>query len=315
MLDQVTTIYGNNKYLTNQEVRRLSLLSKIDDFNISKYDLTEADFFDILEDLNTGSLFSDEKLIIIKEADELFKLDESFQLSLVKYLKNPNPEVYLILVFKELLNSTSTIGKAILNYTKIIEIKDMTKDMFPDYIKKMLKEKEYLIETDAVNELLVRTDYDLILVEQELEKLMMFESISKKIELDTVVKLVSRNLEENIYELTNNLVIGNQIKTIEIYYDLIARSEDPIRIINSIGNKVRQLIQTRLLLEDNLSQEQIAEKFNIKSGVAYYLIKSAKELDLKRLEDILEKLARLDFDIKTGKIDKKIGLEILILGV
>lgn len=315
MLDQVTTIYGNNKYLTNQEVRRLSLLSKIDDFNISKYDLTEADFFDILEDLNTGSLFSDEKLVIIKEADELFKLDESFQLSLVKYLKNPNPEVYLILVFKELLNSTSTIGKAILNYTKIIEIKDMTKDMFPDYIKKMLKEIEYLIETDAVNELLVRTDYDLILVEQELEKLMMFESISKKIELDTVVKLVSRNLEENIYELTNNLVIGNQIKTIEIYYDLIARSEDPIRIINSIGNKVRQLIQTRLLLEDNLSQEQIAEKFNIKSGVAYYLIKSAKELDLKRLEDILEKLARLDFDIKTGKIDKKIGLEILILGV
>ena len=43
--------------------------------------------------------------------------------------------------------------------------------------------------------------------------------------------------------------------------------------MNSIINKIRELIHTKLLLERGYTQEDVAKHFNIKSGIAYYLIK------------------------------------------
>ena len=52
--------------------------------------------------------------------------------------------------------------------------------------------------------MLIRTDYDLELITQELEKLMLYKFDDPNIDLESVFSLVSRNLEDNIYELTNN---------------------------------------------------------------------------------------------------------------
>jgi DNA polymerase III subunit delta len=126
--------------------------------------------------------------------------------------------------------------------------------------------------------------------------------------------LVSRNLEENIFELTNALLSKNQTKTIEIFYDLIARNEDPLRILNNIVGKVRELMHAKLLLDKGYRQDQIAEHFHIKSGRAYYLVKNAQSVNFQILENHLKKLSKLDYDIKSGKIDKKLGLELYLLG-
>ena len=190
----------------------------------------------------------------------------------------------------------------------------MDKKDYPEFIKNMFKKYGYQITDDAVESLLERTNLDFNLINQEAEKLMLFAYDTKEITERAVLLLVSRNLEENIFELTNALLSKNQAKTIEIFYDLVARNEDPLRILNNIVGKVRELMHAKLLLEKGYRQDQIAEHFHIKSGRAFYLVKNAQSINFQSLENHLKKLSKLDYDIKSGKIDKKLGLELYLLG-
>jgi len=313
--EQISIIYGKNDFLVENKLKELINQTKVDEINTNRYDLLETNSEDVIEDLRTISFFSDKKIIIIDNFDDLLNKNQSIVNDWIDYLKKPNPDVFLFIVLNELISEETPIGKTLLQYSYIIEVKDMTNEMFPNYIASYLKEKKFDIEKLACDELLVRTDYNLNLIMQELEKLMLYKYDEKKIDLNAVQALVSKNLEENIYELTNSIIANNNNKTIEIYYDLLAKSEDPLRIMNNIISKVRQLIHAKILLEKRYNQDEIKNHFNIKSGAAYYLVKDANAVSFELLESILDKLSKLDFDIKTGKIDKKIGLELFILGV
>lgn len=313
--EQISIIYGKNDFLVENKVKELVHNTEVEEININRYDLLETNSEDVIEDLRTISFFSDKKVVIIDNFEDLLNKDQTVINEWIDYLKKPNPDVFLFIILKELINEENQLGKVLLQYSYLEEVKDMTNDMFPNYLKNYLKEKKFDIDKTACDELLNRTDYNLTLIMQELEKLMLYNFEEKKITLSSVEQLVSKNLEENIYELTNSILSNNSNKTIEIYYDLLAKSEDPLRIMNSIITKVRQLIHTKILLEKRYNQEEIKNHFNIKSGAAYYLIKEANAVSFELLESILERLSQLDFDIKTGKIDKKIGLEIFVLGV
>lgn len=315
MVDLVNVLYGSNNFLIEEKLEEKIKKLDVEEINITRYDLLESLSEDVIEDLRTVSFFSEKKIVIVKNIEELLKQDELVIKDWLKYLNNPNPDCYLFITMESLLSQNYPLGKAIFNNAYIEEVKSLNKKEFNDYIIKYLEKHNFQITNEALKELIQRTNFDLQLIKHELEKLMLYHYNDQKIELNSVVNLVSRNLEENIYELTNNLLINNKSKTIEIYYDLLSRNEDPIKIMNNISNKIKQLIHAKYLLEQNYTQEQIENYFNIKSGVAYYLIKNAKEISLETLEANLEKLALLDLEIKSGRIDKKLGLEIFILGV
>lgn len=314
MKNNLTILYGDNEYLINERLAEKIKVTNIEEFNINHYDLLENTHQDALEDLMTVSFFSDEKIVVITNVEVLLKESDSVINTWVNYFKKPNPDVYVFILLKDLMPQTNEIGKVLFNNCYIEKVDNMTKEMYPSYIRNYLKTLEFQINDDAINELLNRVDYDLLHLKQELEKLTLYKFMEQQINLKDVKELVSRNLEENIYELINNLLINNNHKTIEIYYDLLSRSEDPIRIMNSISNKIRQLIHTKLLIKQGYSQEEVKDHFNISSGQSYYLIKDANSQNLDLLEDMLKRLSKLDYNIKVGKVDKTVGLEMFILG-
>lgn len=314
MAESIYLYYSNNDFLLNHAVEDKIKELNVDPFNIVKYDLLENPFDDVLEDLQTVSFFAEKKVIVIRNIQELEKTDEYLLQSYLNYLEKPNPDVVVIVVMNELLPESSALGTALFKYSFIEKVKDMDKKEYPDFIKNMFKKYSYTITDDAIEALLERTNLDFNLINQEAEKLMLFAYETKEITERAVLLLVSRNLEENIFELTNALLSKNQSKTIEIFYDLVARNEDPLRILNNIVAKVRELMHAKLLLDKGYRQDQIAEHFHIKSGRAYYLVKNAQAIPFAQLENHLKKLSKLDYDIKSGKIDKKLGLELYLLG-
>ncbi len=314
MAEAIYVFYSHNDFLLNHRVEEKVVELKVDPFNVVRYDLLENTSDDILEDLQTVSFFAETKLIIVKNLDEVEKESESVINRWINYFEKPNPDVVLVIVVNELLSDTKPLGAALFKYAYIEKIKDMEKKDYPDFVANMFKKFGYSITHDAIEALLERTNLDFNLINQEAEKLMLFAYETKEIQEKAVLLLVSRNLEENIFELTNALLAKNQAKTIEIFYDLVARNEDPLRILNNIVNKVRELMHTKLLLEKGYRQDQIADHFHIKSGRAYYLVKNAQDIPFVQLENHLKKLSKLDYDIKSGKIDKKLGLELYLLG-
>lgn len=314
MTESIYVIYGNNDFLLNLTLEQKIESFQVDPFNIIHYDLLENASDDVLEDLQTVSFFAETKVIVVRNIQVIEQQGESVIQSWNAYLEKPNPDCILIVVLQELLPETNPIGKQLQKYGFLEKIKDMDKKEYPMFVRNLFTKYQYQITDQAIDALLERTNMDFQLIAQEAEKLMLFSYDSKEIDEKEVLLLVSRNLEENIFELTNALLSKNQQKTIEIFYDLVARNEDPIRILNNIVGKVRELMHAKLLIEKGYRQDQIADHFRIKSGRAYYLVRNAQSVTFEMLETHLSKLSKLDYEIKSGKIDKKLGLELYLLG-
>ncbi|HHW79579.1 MAG TPA: DNA polymerase III subunit delta [Acholeplasmataceae bacterium] len=314
MQELIYVYHGKDEFLVQMKLEEMLQTIDVDEININKYDLIENTSEDVLEDLRTVSFFSEKKVIIVKNLPNVLKSDQYLIDEWIKYINKPNEDVILFIILDELIDNNLPLGKAIFNNGYIQEVESLSRDDYPNYVKKMVAKYSYTIDEDAIFELIARTNNDLSLVNQELEKLVLFTYDSKHINKDDVIVMVNRNLEENIYELTNNLLSGNKNKTIEVYYDLIARNEDPLRIMNNIVAKIRELMHTKLLIERGYQQNDIQNHFNVKSGRAFYLMKNANEVAYTLLEDYIKKLSHLDHQIKSGKIDKKIGLELFLLG-
>ena len=59
-------LYGTEKFLIDKEIKNIINKHKIDDIDISRYDLEVNSIKDIIDEANTISLFSTNRLIIVE---------------------------------------------------------------------------------------------------------------------------------------------------------------------------------------------------------------------------------------------------------
>jgi len=314
MQELIYIFKGKNSYLIQQAIDMKIKTYDIDPFNINRYDLIENNSDDVLEELQTVSLFSEKKIVIVKHIEEIDQLPERKFKIWEKYFKNPNPEVILLVNLNVDITISKRVEDLLYSYAYVNEIKDLDKSEYPDFVKKRVEEDGYTMNKQAIDMLLERTDFEFNLLHQELTKLKIYKIDEKVINEQDVLSLVPKNLEDNIFELTNAMIDNNQAKMIEIYQDLMRQNEDPLRILNFISNKLRELFHARLLLNKGYGKSEIANHFNYSSGRTYYLMKNASTVTADQLQKQLQKLTELDYEIKSGLKNKKLGLELYLLG-
>lgn len=316
MLDLVYIYQGSDSFLVENAVDSLVDSLDVDPFNILTYDLEEHSLDELLQEITTISFFSDKKIIKVKNPWFFYESSTEEGIGdLIKYFKNPNEDTTLIFMVSKSLDNSLPISKEAKKHIRIEVIKDMDKKDYLPYVEKTFAQYGYSINQDALTELVERTNYDFNLLNNEINKLKLYTYDIKKITLSDVKLLTTRNLEENIYELTNAIIAKNKKKILEVYGDLLEKNEDPVRIVAQISAKLKETINTKMLIQSGYTQDMIASHFNIKSGRAYYMVKNAGSQKIKDLENYFEKLSTLDFKIKSGEIDKKIGLELFLLEV
>ena len=62
-----------------------------------------------------------------------------------------------------------------------------------------------------------------------------------------------------------------------------------------------------------MSKDEIASLFKVSPGRAYYMVQNARSSNLTKIMDNLDYLNQLDMNIKTGKVDQDLGLELFFL--
>jgi DNA polymerase-3 subunit delta len=67
-------------------------------------------------------------------------------------------------------------------------------------------------------------------------------------------------------------------------------------------------------MNKNAGKDEIATYFKVKPGRAYYMMEAARKIKEDNLKLLIKRVSDLDCNIKSGKIDKKLGLQLFILG-
>ncbi len=174
--------------------------------------------------------------------------------------------------------------------------------------------EDYKISDHTINLLIERVGNNLSILKQEIDKIKIYKD-DKLITDEDITNLTSKIVDTDLFHLIDNIVTNNKESAIESYHEMIKLGEEPIMILINLANQFRIIYQAKVLYKQGLSEIKIAEFLNIHS----YRVKKALEkrnyFKDETLIDYISLLADLDYDIKTGKIDKEIGLELFILNI
>ncbi len=311
----VYLLYGTVDYLINKTIDKIISDNKIDEFNINKYDLTNSLLTDIINDASSMSLFNDKKIIIVNNA-YIFtgnnkKYLEQDTLELEKYLNNVNDNTILIFnVNSEKLDERKKI-------TKLIKKNGLVKDFNSIDNISLVKNlfDDYSISNDNVKYLISRVGDDSSLLASEIEKIKIYKNEDKTITFDDITNLTTKSLEVNNFKLIDAIINKNKAEAFNLYQDRIKLNEEPIAIIISLANQIRIMYQVKQLYLNGYTENNIASILKIHPYRVKLASQNAKKYDSNILLNYLKQLADLDINIKTGKVDKTLGLELFIIAL
>ena len=320
-MENIYLLYGQNIKLIKETEKKLIEESKADEFNISFYDMEENLIQDAVNDLYSIPFMSDYRVVVIsnfyllsaskpkKELDHIMKRFE-------EYIENPSRTSVLIIEAPyEKLDSRKAIYKELSTKSKMIECKIPTKEEKESYIRRSIERNNLRIDRDALLELCKRLDKDPLIISNELEKLFLYAKDKKNITLEMVDLIISKYDDDNVYDLVNAVVAKDTKRALEIYYEFLASNIDSLGVLQIVTQKFQEILYTKELITEGRSYEEITKYFSVTKGRSYYMMKNAKEISYTKLKNYLERLTKLDFEIKSGKIDKNIGIELFLLNL
>ena len=320
MEKQIYLFHGPDTFIIKSKTNQVITKLNVDEFNVTVYDAEETNVINAVNDAQTIPFMSDKKVIIIKNcyflSNEKVKKEIKHDLdALSRYIENPVEETILILNAPyNKLDERKAITKVVKNKANVIKCDPMKQVDLASWVRRQLGKNNIKIERPALEEFLKRIEHNTEVAVTEMKKLILYADDMDYIDLETIKKVITKNVEDNVYEITNSILENKQSKALEIYNDLVQHSEDPLRILGILVNKYREILHVKLLLKDNKDQAEIAKYYRCSSGRAYYMIKNAKSVNMNTVKKHLGKLEDIDYKIKTGQLDKKVGLELFILG-
>ena len=278
------------------------------------YDLEEDSAYEIINELTTISLFEEPKVIIVKSAEKIVEISDNQLHELILAMADYGSMNILIGISTEGFDFKDQKKIDVLNqikkYASFIDVK-VKNIPLDEYAKNLFTEEGYNISDDAIK-LLVSYSDSLTLINSSVEILKCYKAEDKNITKEDIIKMVPKPLEDKGYELTNAVLKGDKKRIFEIYEDFKTINAAS-NLIPMLLNKFQQLYNAYVLSKAGVGQEEIANLFQIKTNVAYYLIKDAKMKSINDIKNNIDYLTKLDMDIKSGKIEYELGIQLYFL--
>lgn len=306
-------LYGIEKLLIDKETDKLINNYNINKDNIVKYNLENTSINLIIEDAETYSMFDDKKIIII-ENSYIFTgkkgTEQNIEL-LENYFNNYNPDTILIFtVISEKLDERKKIVKQI---NKVGQVKNLVTSDIRLFVKNNFE--DYKINNNDIDLLIERVGNNLSILNNEIDKIKTFKNSDKQITTNDILELTTKSVDTDIFKFIDNIISKNKSDVLETYDELIKLGEEPIKIIVMLANQFRLMYQVKGLTRKGYSEKDIAKILDIHPYRVKLSLGKSKNFSDTSLLNILKQLADLDSDIKKGKIDKYLGLELFILGL
>jgi DNA polymerase-3 subunit delta len=317
----VYLLFGKEAFLIN-ETKQL-LLNRIlhedeKDFNFSIYDLEETPIEAALEDAETFPFLGEKKVLFLHNPTFLTaeKTKEKVEHNLAKleaYLKEPAPYSVLVLAAPyEKLDERKKITKELKRTAVIVEAKPLNEQELKGWIKERARQQGIEIDADAAELIITLTGNNLFMVTSEIDKLVLYAAETKIIDAGMVEMLVAKSLEQNIFSLIDKVVDRKLDEALRIYYDLLKQNEEPIKILAVLASQFRLFYQVKELARRGYGQQQIAGQLKLNPYRVKLALRQINKFSDDELARIMKQLAEADYQMKTGKMNKSLLLEMFL---
>ncbi|MHC4499306.1 MAG: DNA polymerase III subunit delta [Planctomycetota bacterium] len=273
-------------------------------------DPTEVSASDILDELRTLPFLTKKRVVVIKGADKFISANREL---LERYFDSPCPTGILVLTVSSWLGNTRLAKKlpkvgTLINVTqpKAWQLPQRLIEYAGDaHAKKLSKEAaELLIEL---------TGDDLGRLYGEIDKLALFAGEQKTIAAEHVESLIGHNRLFNAFAVIDAVTAGNVARAVDRLRTMFAEDKSTeYTVVGAFAFHFRRMFKAKVMLEEGVRPADIVTRLRVWSNKDSFFLQ-LRRVPLKKIGDILQQLADIDYAIKTGRTKPQVAIEQLVL--
>ncbi len=309
---QVYLLYGEERFLRRQYRERLqkALCGDGDTMNTHFFEGRAVPVAEIIDLAETLPFLAERRVIFITDSG-LFKSGGE---QMAEYLAAPCETTFFVFTESE-VDKRSRLFKTVQSKGYAAEFAVQDEKTLMRWAAGVLAKDHRKITENTLLLLLSKTGTDMGNLQMELEKLTCY-CMDREIITDADVEAVcSTRISNHIFDMINAIADGHKRRALELYYDLLALKEQPMRILFLIARQCNMLLQTKELKARGHDNRSIGSKLGIAPFIATKYITQASKFKAAALRAAVEKCVEAESAVKTGRMNDMMSVEILITSV
>ncbi len=306
---QMYLLYGEEAYLRRQYRDRLKeAMVGSDTMNYHYYEGKDIPLGAVIDQAETLPFFADRRLVVLENSG-LFKSGGE---ALAEYLSAPAQDTYFLFVEAE-GDKRSRLYKTLQAKGCAVKFDIQDEDTLKRWILGMVKKENKKISQPALNFLLEKTGTDMENIRKEMEKLFCYCLDREALREEDIDEICTKRIGNHIFDMVSAIAEKKQRQALELYYELLAQKEPPMRILFLIARQFNLLLQVKELRGKSLPNKAIGEKVGLPGFIAGKYVAQASRFRAEEIRDALEACVTAEEDIKTGRLNDHISVEMLIV--
>lgn len=309
---QMYLLYGEERYLRRQyrEKLRSALCDDSDTMNVHLFEGRDVPVGEIIDLAETLPFLAERRVIFLSDSG-LFKSGGE---KLAEYLSSPCETTFFVFTESE-IDKRSKLYKTVQSKGYAAEFGPQDENTLKRWIAGILSKNGKKVTEHTVQLIISKTGTDMYNIQMELEKLVCY-CMDRDIVTDEDVNAVcTTRVSSHIFDMINAIADKKQRAALELYYDLLALKEPPMRILFLIARQCNMLLQTKELKSRGHDNRSIGAKIGVPPFIAQKIVNQASRFRTSALRSAVRQCVEAEEAVKTGRMNDLLSVEILILTV
>ena len=303
-------LYGKDNFRSLRKLKEIvTRYKKIhkSGLNLKYFDLKKDSFEDFKIKFQTRSMFKEKKLFVLKNAFSNPKFKEKFQKQKEEFQNSKN----IILFYESGEVSKNDPFFLFLKENSISQEFDLLEGKkLENWIKREFARYNAKIQPTALKIFIEYVGNDIWCLSNEIEKLVNYKGNQKNIEIskEDVKTQVIPKIQPDIFKTIDFIAKKQKERAIFLIHNHLKEGDSPLYILAMINFQFRNL----LMIKERLEKGKSLNALNLHPFIIKKCLLLSQKFTLKELKRIYQKIFETDLNIKTGKIDPELALDLFI---
>lgn len=307
--NHIYLLFGEEAYLRKQYRDKLKeAIIGDDNMNYHYYEGKDISIGEVIDQAETLPFFAQRRLIVLENSGFLKSGGEQ----LAEYFASPAQTTYFLLVEAE-VDKRSKLYKTVTAKGCAVEFAVQDENTLKRWVLGMVKKENKKISEGSLNYLLEKTGTDMENIRKETEKLFCYCMNKEVITEKDIEEICTKRIGNHIFDMVSAIADKKQKQALELYYELLAQKEPPMRILFLIARQFNLLLQVKELRGKGYQNKAIGEKIGLPGFIAGKYVTQAARFQTEELRAAVEACVEAEEAIKTGRINDNMSVEMLII--
>ena len=304
-------LFGEERYLIRQyrDKLRKALVPEDDTMNFSSFEGDEVNPKEVIDLAETLPFFAERRVILIEKSG-LFKKGGD---DLADYLPDA-PDSTLFLFVEEEVDKRSRLYKAVSKAGSVVVFGGQTDETLAKWVGNRVRREGKNITQGAYELFVSKTGNDMENIDKELEKLICYCMDREVITPEDVEAVTTEQITSRIFTMIDAIADHQQKKALDLYYDLLALKEPPMRILFNMMRQFQSMLIVKAMSNQGFSNKDIAAKAGCPEwAVRNKYLRQCRSFSIEQIKEALSEGVSYEEAVKTGQMNDQMAVELLIV--